>query len=105
METKDIDSASGALREEARERIARHVKPVVDAKKQGERLSNAEMRGLYKAFAPMGYLGSTIPKEAGGAGLSYLQYGLLLEALGSSPVMLGEIVPPRSIFSRRRGAA
>lgn len=98
METKDIENASGALREEAQERIARHVKPVADAKKPGERLSNAEMRSLYKAFAPMGYLGSTIPKEAGGAGLSYLRYGLLLEALGSSPVMLGEIVPPRSIF-------
>ncbi|WP_340108259.1 acyl-CoA dehydrogenase family protein [Pikeienuella sp. HZG-20] len=98
MDMNDIKSVSGALHEEARERIARHVKPVFEAKQPNERLSNAEMRNLYKAFAPMGYLGSTIPKEAGGAGLSYLQYGLLLEALGSSPIMLGEIVPPRSIF-------
>ncbi len=46
---------------------------------------------------PFGYLGSTIPLEFGGAGLSYTQYGLLLEELARGPLFLGEIVPPRTI--------
>ena len=38
-----------------------------------------------------------IARELGGAGMSFLDYGLLLEALGPSPVMLAEVVPPRTI--------
>ena len=30
--------------------------------------------------------------------MSALEYGLLLEALAHSPVMLSEVVPPRSVF-------
>ncbi|SLN64474.1 acyl-CoA dehydrogenase family protein [Oceanibacterium hippocampi] len=95
---QDLDRLKDGIQEEARERIARYVAPIAASKGPGERLTNAEMRKVYKALAPMGYLGSTIPKEAGGAGLSYVQYGLLLEALAHSPVLVGEIVPPRSIF-------
>src|SRR5690348_14797451 len=49
----------------------------------------------------LGYLGSTLPQEAGGAGLSYIDYGLLLEALAAGPVVLGEVVPPRTLFYLR----
>jgi alkylation response protein AidB-like acyl-CoA dehydrogenase len=55
------------------------------------------MRTIHKALAPLGYIGSTIPNEFGGAGLSYVDYGLMLEALAAGPVVLGEIVPPRTI--------
>ena len=52
---------------------------------------------MYRALRPLGYLGSTIKKDYGGAGLSYVDYGLLLEALAAGPVVLGEVVPPRTI--------
>lgn len=98
MDTRTIESLASRLREEARECVAKHVAPIAAAKGPGERVTNAEMRQIYKALAPLGYLGSTIPREAGGAGLGYVEYGLLLEALAHSPIMLGEIVPPRTIF-------
>ena len=40
---------------------------------------------------------STIPRDVGGAGLTYVDYGLLLEALAAGPVALGEIVVARTI--------
>jgi alkylation response protein AidB-like acyl-CoA dehydrogenase len=63
----------------------------------GQKLTPEQLRTIYRALAPRGYLGSTIPKALGGAGLSYVDYGLLLEALAAGPVVLGEIVPPRTI--------
>jgi len=85
------------LQERAREAVARVVAPLAKALPLGERLSAAEMSQLYKGLAPLGYLGGTISPALGGAGMSFLDYGLLLEALGSSPVVLAEIVPPRLI--------
>ncbi|MGZ5257001.1 MAG: acyl-CoA dehydrogenase family protein, partial [Burkholderiales bacterium] len=73
------------------------VAPIAAALAPQQRLSADDLRKISKALKPLGYLGSTIPREFGGAGLSYVDYGLLLEALASGPVLLGEIVPPRTI--------
>ena len=93
-----LEARSAELREQAGEAVERVVVPLAAALAPGERLSNAQMRQLYRGLAPIGYLGGTIPREAGGAGMSALEYGLLLEALAHSPVMLSEVVPPRSVF-------
>jgi acyl-CoA dehydrogenase len=86
-----------ALQEAARDVVTRVVDPVARAVPAGQKLSPDDLRRIYKALRPLGYLGSTISRDFGGAGLSYVDYGLLLEALASGPVVLGEIVPPRTI--------
>lgn len=96
--TQVPDSAAhGALIEGVRDAVARVVEPIVAALPAGQKISAAQWREMYRALAPFGYLGSTIPREFGGAGLSYVQYGLLLEELARGPVLLGEVVPPRTI--------
>lgn len=85
------------LQERAGEALARVVEPIVREVPRGAMLTAAQMRALYRGLGPLGYLGSTIPESEGGAGLGYVDYGLLLEALGRGPVVLGEIVPPRTI--------
>jgi alkylation response protein AidB-like acyl-CoA dehydrogenase len=93
-----LSAAQTALQERAREAVARVVEPIAAEVAKGAKLSAEQVRRIYRGLAPLGYLGSTIPQSEGGAGLSYIDYGLLLEALGPSPVLLGEVVPPRSIF-------
>ena len=90
--------AQRELQERARAAVAEVVEPVVAALPPGERLDAEALKAIYRGLAPLGYLGSTIPRDAGGAGMSYVDYGLLLEALAASPVLLSEVVPPRSIF-------
>jgi alkylation response protein AidB-like acyl-CoA dehydrogenase len=89
--------AQRKLQEAAREIVANVVAPIVSGLAPQQKLRADDLRKISKALKPLGYLGSTIPREFGGAGLSYVDYGVLLEALGSGPVVLGEIVPPRTI--------
>ena len=77
--------------------LARAVEPVAAAAPRGAKLTADQLRRIYKALAPLGYLGGTLPEADGGAGMSYVDYGLLLEALAHGPVVLGEVVPPRTI--------
>ena len=92
-----LSKAQRELQERAKEAVERLVRPVAASLPKGAKLGNAEMRKLYQGLAPLGYVSSTIPKDAGGAGLTLVDYGLLLEALASGPVMLGEVVPPRTV--------
>lgn len=85
------------LQEAARAAVRDVVIPVANSVAPGQRLSAADLSRIFKALQPLGYLGSTIPKKYGGAGLTYVDYGLLLEALACGPVMLSEVVPPRTI--------
>lgn len=90
--------AQRALQEQGRAAVKEVVEPIAARVSPGEKLSLADLQELYGKLAPTGYVGSTIPKDAGGAGLSYLDYGLLLEALAAGPIILAEVVPPRSIY-------
>jgi alkylation response protein AidB-like acyl-CoA dehydrogenase len=85
------------LQERAAEAVERVVVPVASSAAPNTKLSAEQMRQIYRGLVPLGYVGSTVPKEAGGAGLSYVDYGLLLEALAAGPVLLGEVVPPRTV--------
>ncbi len=85
------------LQEAARAAVERVVRPIVAGVPDGGKLTAEHLRAIYKALQPLGYLGSTIGRDFGGAGLSYVDYGLLLEALAWGPVVLGEVVPPRTI--------
>ena len=90
-------AAQRQLQEAAREVVANVVTPIASGLAPQQKLSADDLRTISKALKTLGYLGSTIPKDFGGAGLSYIDYGLLLEALAAGPVVLGEIVPPRTI--------
>ena len=81
----------------AREMVESVVVPIERRVPRGAKLAAEDWRTIYRALAPLGYLGSTIPRSLGGAGLSYVDYGILLEALAGGPLFLGEIVPPRTI--------
>jgi alkylation response protein AidB-like acyl-CoA dehydrogenase len=85
------------IQESAHDALARVVQPIVAVVPRGGRLTADQLRSIYRGLAPLGYLGSTIPESDGGAGMSYVDYGLLLEALARGPLLLGEIVPPRTI--------
>lgn len=86
------------LQEQAAAAIGEVVVPIAARVPAGQKLALADLQELYRGLAPTGYLGSTIPKDAGGAGLTYVDYGLLLEALAPAPILLAEVVPPRSIY-------
>lgn len=86
-----------ALQEQVRDIVSRVVEPIASSIPPNARVSADQLRGIYRALQPTGYLGSTIPEDLGGAGLSYVDYGLLLEALAEGPLFLGEVVPPRTI--------
>jgi alkylation response protein AidB-like acyl-CoA dehydrogenase len=86
-----------ALQERAREAVDRVVVPIANEAAEGGILTRDQVSRIYQGLAPTGYLGSTISPDEGGAGLSFLDYGLLLEAFGASPFLLGEVVPPRLI--------
>jgi alkylation response protein AidB-like acyl-CoA dehydrogenase len=92
-----LSKAQQELHERAREAIRRVVAPIAAEAPEGTKLTRDQVSRIYKGLAPLGYLGSTISPDQGGAGMSFLDYGLLLEARGPSPVVLGEIVPPRLI--------
>lgn len=81
----------------ARDVVERVVVPVAASVPDGQKLTADHVRRIYRALEPLGYLGSTISRDFGGAGLSYVDYGLLLEALARGPVVLAEVVPPRTI--------
>lgn len=85
------------LQERAAEAVERVVIPIAKSAAPNSKLTAEQIRAIYRGLVPLGYVGSTVPKEAGGAGLSYVDYGLLLEALAAGPVLLGEVVPPRTV--------
>ncbi len=87
----------GELIEGVREIVQKVIAPIAASIPLGQKVAPEQWRSMYRALIPFGYLGSTIPREFGGAGLTYVQYGLLLEELGRGPLLLGEIVPPRTI--------
>ena len=90
-------AATGEIQEAAAEVVQRVIVPLAASVPPGGKLTAEQMRQALRALRPLGYLGSTLPKDLGGAGHSYVQYGILLEALARGPVLFGEVVPPRTI--------
>jgi alkylation response protein AidB-like acyl-CoA dehydrogenase len=71
------------LRERAEAIAAAHPRPAERA------FDAAELRGVFRALAPTGYLGSVLPREAGGHGLSGLEFAALCEGLAPGLTLLG----------------
>ncbi len=49
----------------------------------------SELRAIFRALAPTGYLASTLPGEAGGLGLTGLEFSALCEGLAPQLTLLG----------------
>lgn len=72
-----------ALLERAEGVAASHPRPA-------DRPLNAdELRAIFRALAPTGYLASTLPREAGGHGLTGLEFSSLCEGLAPQLTLLG----------------
>jgi alkylation response protein AidB-like acyl-CoA dehydrogenase len=79
----DLSVGERALLEQAEAIAARHA-PV-----DGESMSLAALRGICRALEPTGYLGSVLPPEAGGKGLSPLAFAALVEGISPDLTLLG----------------
>ncbi len=72
--------------------LKKEIVPVADELDRRGPLSKEKAQELLGMLSPFGYLGSTIPVADGGAGLSFLTYGLLIEELRRAYASLGGVV-------------
>ncbi len=77
-------TAQHALQERAREAVRTVVAPVAAAVPRGAKLTGDQMRTIFRGLAPLGYLGSTIPKDLGGAGMSCVERTQTIVAVRTS---------------------
>ncbi len=74
----DLTDEQQLIRSTAREFTDREI---VEQAKQNARNHHFDLE-LVKKIADQGYLGAIVPREYGGAGLGYLDYGLVVEEIG-----------------------
>jgi alkylation response protein AidB-like acyl-CoA dehydrogenase len=74
----DLTDEQQMIRQTAREFTDREI---VERAKQNARNHHFDL-DLVKKIADQGYLGAIVPREYGGAGLGYLDYGLVVEEIG-----------------------
>ena len=79
----DRSVRENALFERAQAIAAAHPRPV------NRPFDANELRAIFRELAPTGYLASTLPKEAGGHGLSSLEFSALCEGLSPQLTLLG----------------
>jgi alkylation response protein AidB-like acyl-CoA dehydrogenase len=79
----DLSAGECALLEQAEAIAASHA-PV-----DGESMSLAALRRIFRALEPTGYLGSVLPTEAGGKEMSPLAFAALVEGLSPDLTLLG----------------
>jgi alkylation response protein AidB-like acyl-CoA dehydrogenase len=69
------------IREMARETAARKIFPVMAAHDRERPLPKSALLELYAVLQELGVTAPRLPEEEGGAGLSYLAYGMIMEEL------------------------
>jgi butyryl-CoA dehydrogenase len=74
----DLTDEQQLIRQTAREFTD---KEIVERAKQNARNHHFDLE-LVKKIADQGYLGAIVPREYGGAGLGYVDYGLVVEEIG-----------------------
>lgn len=79
----DRSAAENALLERAQAIAAAHPRPATRPFDAGE------LRAIFRELAPTGYLASTLPKEAGGHGLTGLEFSALCEGLAPQLTLVG----------------
>ncbi|MEK7861737.1 MAG: acyl-CoA dehydrogenase family protein, partial [Chloroflexota bacterium] len=76
-----LSSDERLLQESVRRMVARDIQPVLAAHSPDAPLPKEAMRGILQVCARQGLTGARVPEAAGGAGLSTLTYGLMIEQL------------------------
>lgn len=89
----DLSAGERALLEQAAAIAASHA-PV-----DGESMSLPALRAIFRELQPTGYLGSVLPPEAGGKGLSPLAFAALVEGLAPDLTLLGNHSVQRYLHS------
>ena len=87
-----LTDEQGMLQGTVRKFLQNEIVPVADELDRQGPLSKEKAHGFLRMLSPFGYLGSTIPVEDGGAGLTFLTYGLLIEELRRAYASLGGVV-------------
>jgi len=80
----DLSDEQIMLKSSARRLMEKEVTPFLTSFPEDRPLPSGKIKELLKKLIPLGYIGSIIPEEYGGAGLDYLTYGLLMEELEPS---------------------
>lgn len=76
-----LTSDERLLQESVQRMVARDIQPVLSAHAPDAPLPKEAMRGILQVCARQGLTSARVPEEAGGAGLSTLTYGLMIEQL------------------------
>lgn len=79
----DRSAPENALLERAQAIAAAHPRP------ENRPFDANELRAIFRELAPTGYLASTLPKDAGGHGLTGLEFSALCEGLAPQLTLLG----------------
>jgi alkylation response protein AidB-like acyl-CoA dehydrogenase len=82
-----------SLLEQAEAIARRHPRP------EGRPFDKNELRAICRELAPTGYLASTLPKAAGGHGLTPLEFASLVEGLSPELTLLGNHSVQRYLHS------
>src|SRR5260370_21109164 len=91
----DLSACESALLERAEAIAASH------APGDGQSMSLAALRGVFRALEPTGYLGSVLPPEAGGKRLSPRAFAALVEGLAPDLRLLGNHSAQRYLHTFR----
>lgn len=86
------DPAQEAILEHVRRFLAREIAPIAAEYDREKRLDRETVRALLGRLVPLGYVVGPVPPEWGGAGLSYLTYGMMMEELWKAYASLGLVV-------------
>ena len=73
--------------------MEREIIPVASEYDRIKALSDKKiLKGLLDKLVPLGYMGHVIPEEAGGAGMDFITYGIVMEELFGAYGSLGMVV-------------
>ena len=72
-----LSEAQNELRASVREFAESEIRPRVRAMDEGHQFPH----DLFRKMGPMGYLGVTVPERYDGAGMSYLEYAIIIEEI------------------------
>ena len=86
----DLTDEQRMLRDSARKLMSQEVVPFLAGHPPDRPLPLDAVKSLLTRLIPLGYLGSIIPEQYGGAGLDYVTYGLLLEEI--EPALFGLVM-------------
>lgn len=88
----ELTPEQALLRESARRVLEKEIAPLVDELDRQGPLTRARIREFFGLLSPLGYLGHVVPERYGGAGMRYVEYGVLMEELWRAYPSLGIVV-------------